>query len=139
MLALARHFARLRSRYPTDRLLVVFEIDGPIVDQRHVVLRRLLDYDRVHGTDHFRGVELAEVDGGNLEPLFIGRGLAAMVRRDVLAWYREHPSAPEHAPGTERPYPGVLDVIRWFQLQAPPSSGSTRVAPSGCGPTRCAR
>src|SRR6202011_4578880 len=68
MLALARHYARFRSVYPTDRLLVVFEIDGPIVDQRQMVHRRLLDYDRVHGTDHFLGVEVAEVDmaGGNL-------------------------------------------------------------------------
>ena len=86
MLALARHFARLRSAYPLARLLVVFEIDGPIVDQRHIVRRRLLDYDRVHGTDHFRGVEVADVDtdAGNLEPFFIREGAAAMVRRDVL-------------------------------------------------------
>jgi hypothetical protein len=100
--------------------LVGFEIDGPIVDQRHLVRRRLLDYDRVHGTDHFRGVDVAEVDmdAGNLEPLFIRRGLAAMVRRDVLDWYREQPSSPAHALGAERPYPGVLEVIRWFQLQS---------------------
>jgi hypothetical protein len=38
MLALARHNARFRSAYPTDRLLVVFEIDGRIVDQRHIVV-----------------------------------------------------------------------------------------------------
>ena len=120
MLALARHYARLRSAYPTDRLLVVFEIDGPIVDQRHMVRRRLVDYDRVHGTDHFRGVEVAdvEVDAENLERCLIRRGLPAMVRRDVLDWYREQPSSPEHALGTERPYPGVLEVIRWFQLQS---------------------
>jgi hypothetical protein len=120
MLALARHYARLRSVYPTDRLMVVFEIDGPIVDQRHVVRRRLLDYDRVHETDHFRGVEVAEVDldTGNLERLLIRRGLAAQARRDVLEWCRQRPSPPEHAPGTERPFPGVLEVIRWFQLQS---------------------
>jgi hypothetical protein len=41
-----------------------------------------------------------------------------MVRRDVLDWYREQPSSPEHVPGTERPYPGVLEVVRWFQLQS---------------------
>ena len=55
MLALARHYDHFRSAYPTDRLLIVFEIDGPIVDGRHMVRRRLLDYDRMHGTDHFRG------------------------------------------------------------------------------------
>jgi hypothetical protein len=120
MLALARHYAHLRSAYPTERLLVVFEIDGPIVDQRQLVRRRLLDYDRVHGTDHFRGVEVAEVevDAGNLERCLIRRGLPAMVRRDVVDWYRQQPSSPEHVPGTERPYPGVLEVIRWFQLQS---------------------
>ena len=133
MLALARHFARVRSAYPTDRLLVVFEIDGPIVDQRHRVRRLLLDYDRLHGTDHFRGVEVAEDDlhAGNLERFLIRRGLAAMVRRDVLDWCREQPSPPAHAPGTERPYPGVLEVIRWFQLQ-----GSTFVGLNTSRPER---
>ena len=41
-----------------------------------------------------------------------------MVRRAVVDWYRQQPSSPEHVPGTERPYPGVLEVIRWFQLQS---------------------
>lgn len=120
MLALARHLAHVRSAYPTDRLLVVFEIDGLIVDQRHMVRRRLLDDDRVHGTDHFRGVEVADVDTdpGNLERFLIRRGLAATVRRDVLNWYPEQPPSPEQVPGTEHPYPGVLEVIRWFQLQS---------------------
>ena len=119
MLALARHLAHARSAYPTDRLLVVFEIDGLIVDHRHMVRRRLLDYDRMHRTDHFRGVEVADVDAdpGNLERFLIRRGFAAMVRRDVLDWYPEQPPSPEQVPGTERPYPGVLEVIRWFQLQ----------------------
>jgi hypothetical protein len=119
MLVLARHLAHVRSAYPTDRLLVGFEIDGVIVDQRHVVRRRLLDYDWVHGTDHFRGVEVADVDTdpGNLERFLIRRGLAATVRRDVLNWYPQQPSSPEQVPGTEHPYPGVLEVIRWFQLQ----------------------
>lgn len=94
MLELARHDARFRSAYPADRLLVVFEIDGPIVDQRHMVRRRLLDYDRAHGTDHFRGVGVAEVDvdAGNLERFFICRGLPAMVRGDVLDAVPDHES-----------------------------------------------
>ena len=120
MLALAQHLAHVRSTYPTDRLLVVFEIDGLIVDQRHMVRRRLLDYDRVHGTDHFGGIEVADVDTDpeHLERFLIRRGLAATVRRDVLDWYPEQSPSPEQVPGTERPYPGVLEVIRWFQLQS---------------------
>ena len=119
MLALARHYAHFRSAYPTERLLVVFEIDGPIVDRRHMVRRRLLDYDRVHRTDHFRGVEAADVDGdaADLERFFIGRDLSPMVRRDVLEWYRGQLSSPGQPPGAEWAWPGVLEVIRWFQIQ----------------------
>ncbi|MGH9245301.1 MAG: hypothetical protein ACRD29_13490 [Acidimicrobiales bacterium] len=58
MAALAGHFAALRHAHPRDRLMIVFEIDGPIVD---------------HG-------------------------------RESVA-------------GGERAYPGVFEVIRWFQLQ----------------------
>jgi hypothetical protein len=39
MRALARHDARFRSTYPTDRLLVVVKIDGPIIDQRRSTRR----------------------------------------------------------------------------------------------------
>jgi hypothetical protein len=86
ILELARHYAHVRSAHPTDRLLLVFEIDGPIVDQRHIVRRRLLDYDRVHGSNHFSGVELAEVDvdAGNLERFITRRGLPATGARELL-------------------------------------------------------
>jgi phosphoglycolate phosphatase-like HAD superfamily hydrolase len=119
MLELARHYAHVRSAHPTDRLLVVFEIGGPIVDQRHIVRRRLLDYDRVHGTNHFAGVEPAEVDvdAGNLERFITRQGLSATVAREILDWCRKRASSTEHGPGTVRPYPGALEVIRWFQLQ----------------------
>jgi len=98
---------------------VVSELDGPIVDQRHIVRRRLLDYDRVHGTNHFSGVELAEVDvdAGNLERFITRQGLPATGAREILDWCRKRASSTEHGPDTVRPYPGALEVIRWFQLQ----------------------
>lgn len=71
------------------------------------------------------------MDAGNLERFFVRRGLAAMVRRDVLDWYREQPSSPEDVPGREHPYPGVREVIRWFQLQS-----STFVGPTTSRPER---
>jgi len=98
---------------------VVFQIDRPIVDQRHIVRRRLLDYDRVHGTTHFSDVEPAEVDvdAGNLERFITRQGLPATGTREILDWCRKRASSTEHGPGTVRPYPGALEVIRWFQLQ----------------------
>lgn len=91
----------------------------PIVDQRHIVRRRLLDYDRVYGTNHLSGVELTEVDvdAGNLERFITRQGLPATGTRQILDWCRKRASSTEHGPGTVRPYPGALEVIRWFQLQ----------------------
>src|SRR6266545_2066349 len=43
--------------------------------------------------------------------------LPAPVRADVLAWYAEHLWSPEAILAANRPYRGVLGVIRWFQLQ----------------------
>jgi hypothetical protein len=104
---LARHYAHVRSAHPTDRLLVVSELDGPIVDQRHIVRRRLLDHDRVHGTNHFSGVEPAEVDvdAGNLERFITRQGLPATGAREILDWCPKRASSTEHGPGTVRPIP----------------------------------
>jgi hypothetical protein len=119
MVALRRHYARCRAAHPKDRLLLLFEIDGPIVDPRHAVRRRLLDYDQIHGTDHFRAVGVNEIDqdGEDLRRLFIRRELAAPVQRDVLGWYGNEAPGPRSRPGVEGAHPGVLEVIRWFQLQ----------------------
>jgi hypothetical protein len=99
--------AHVRSAHPTDRLWVVSELDGPIVDQRHIVRRRLLHHDRVHGTNHFAGVEPAEVDvdAGNLERFTTRRGLPATGAREILDWCPKRASSTEHGPGTVRLIP----------------------------------
>jgi len=37
MRRLAAHYGRFRSEYPEDQLLIVFDIDGTILDMRHMV------------------------------------------------------------------------------------------------------
>ena len=59
--ALASHVGRMRSAYPDDELAIVFDIDGTIVDTRHLVVHVLLSYDRQHGTDLFRGITASDV------------------------------------------------------------------------------
>ena len=39
MRRLAAHFGRFRSEFPKDQLLIVFDIDGTILDIRHIVRR----------------------------------------------------------------------------------------------------
>ena len=61
MRRLAEHYAGFRRNSPDDRLLIVFDIDGTILDLRHMVRHVLLDYDREHGTDFFHGLSAEDV------------------------------------------------------------------------------
>jgi len=51
MRRLAGHYAAMRVEHPHDHLLVVFDIDGTILDMRHMVCHLLVAYDRAHGTE----------------------------------------------------------------------------------------
>ena len=62
MRRLADHYARFRQGYPDDRLLIVFDIDGTILDLRYMVRYVLLDYDRAHGSDLFHGLSVDDID-----------------------------------------------------------------------------
>jgi phosphoglycolate phosphatase-like HAD superfamily hydrolase len=119
MRELAAHFRGMRLAYPEEELAVVFDIDGTIVDTRHLVVHLLIAYDRLHGTEHFRGIRPSDIDSHEtqidaiLEPF----ALPAPIRAHVRAWYLEHLRDPDAIAAAHRPYEGVLGVIRWFQLQ----------------------
>jgi beta-phosphoglucomutase-like phosphatase (HAD superfamily) len=119
MRELARHFERLRDAYPAEELCVVFDIDGTIVDTRHLVVHILLAYDRERDTDLFRGLRAEDVTvyERHVDDLLDGFGLPAPVRADVRAFYVEHLQDPTSLISAHRAYPGVLSVIRWFQMQ----------------------
>jgi hypothetical protein len=125
MRRLAEHYAGFRRNYPDDRLLIVFDIDGTILDLRHMVRHVLLDYDREHGTDFFHGLSAEDVDvhENRVEEFLSGRTLPADTREQVLAWYLDRRWQPESVLAAHRPYRGVLEVIRWFQLQPATSVG----------------
>ena len=119
MRALADHFDRTRLLYPFDELVLVFDIDGTIVDTRHLVVHVLLSYDRVHGTDHFRGITVEDVvdHEARVDELLEPFALPKQVHHDVRGWYLAHVRDPAAIAASHRPYQGVLSVIRWFQLQ----------------------
>lgn len=119
MRSLAAHYAHRRAAYPDDHLLVVFDIDGTILDMRHMVSYVLTDFDRLHGTRLFEGLRAEHVDvhENEIDQLLERRHLPANVREEVLAWYHARRWAPESVLMAHRPYRGVLEVIRWFQIQ----------------------
>jgi hypothetical protein len=119
MHALAEQYSSFRLRYPTDELLIVFDIDGTILDMRHMVRHVLLTYDRECGSAHFRGLEAEDIDvhENDVDDFLVASGLPRPERQRVLAWYLEHRWTSDAIFASHRPYRGVLDVIRWFQIQ----------------------
>jgi hypothetical protein len=120
MRALAAHMGTMRSTYPDGDLVIVFDIDGTIIDTRHLVVHILLAYDRTHGTEHFHGITAEDVaeHESQIDEILAPFPLPARIRRDVRAWYLAHLRDPRAIAAAHRPYQGVLSVIRWFQLQS---------------------
>ena len=119
MRALADQFATVRQRHPDDELMIVFDIDGTILDMRHMIRHVLVDYDRVHQTRHFVGLRIEDI---TVHENHVDRFLAELPmpeaeRREILDWYRRQCWSSQAIVAAHRPYRGVMEVIRWFMLQ----------------------
>ena len=119
MRRLAAHYGRFRSEYPKDQLLIVFDIDGTILDMRHMVRHVLLSFDRAHDSDWFHGLTADDVTvhENQVDQLLRDLALPAPVAERAYRWYLEKRWQPDAVLAAHRPYQGVLDVIRWFQIQ----------------------
>lgn len=119
MRELGAHHSRMRSAYPDDELCIVFDIDGTILDTRYLVAHLLHAYDREHETEFFARLrpEDVTVHETQISSLLESLALPAGVRRHVADWYEQRLWHLDAAVVAHRPYRGVLDVIRWFQLQ----------------------
>ena len=126
MRSLAEHYERTRQGHPTDELCVVFDIDGTILDLRHLVAVVLLAFDRDRGTDHFRGLVAEDITHHeedithheeDIDDVLASLGVRDEVRQDVARYFRDHLWDREAVLAASRPFEGVFGVIRWFQLQ----------------------
>ncbi len=119
MRTLSDFYAAVREHHAQDDLLVVFDIDGAILDERVQVHHALLSFDREHGTEFFYGLTPEEVTGfeSDLEGLLSTRDLDATQRAWVRHWYADWCTSSEAALVANRPHRGIMNVIRWFQLQ----------------------
>ncbi|MBL6929061.1 MAG: hypothetical protein ISR44_07790 [Rhodospirillales bacterium] len=119
MKALAEHYAMLRERHPEDKLLIVFDIDGTIIDMRPIIAHVLQAYDAAHGTRHFAGVDAKDIDIHEdlFDDLMDALGIAAQTAARIEPWYREFLWSDNTINAAHHPFPGVMDVIRWFQAQ----------------------
>jgi len=119
MRALSDHYRAVRARDPEGKLALVFDIDGTILDTRFLVAHVLRAYDREHGTRWFREFKATDVDAheAHIDALLRDQGLSVAERQKIASWYDAHRLNYAAVREAHRPFRGVLEVIRWFQLQ----------------------
>lgn len=119
MKTLATHYQNIRNRYPDDTVMILFDVDGTILDTRFVMLHALKTYDQEHGTAFFADLTVDDirVHEHQAEELLASRGLPAEQRQKVLDWYQRHRWSSTAILGSHQPFRGVMEVIRWFQIQ----------------------
>lgn len=116
---LAEHFEMYRQAYSRDKLLIVFDIDGTILDMRHMILYVLNSFDEELGTEYFQGLEHQDIDfhEDHVSNLLERLSIEAVVRTRILSSFEERLIAATAFPHSQQPFHGALGVVRWFQEQ----------------------
>ena len=125
MKALSAKYQQACDEFPDKHQMILFDIDGSIIDMRHMVLTVLQAYDHEHGTSYFEGIGLSQitVHENQVDELLERLKVPKKARKGILEWYRERRWTPDAVREMHRPFEGVLDVIRWFQIQPNTSVG----------------
>lgn len=116
---LADHYRKFRERVPDQTLMIVFDIDGTILDMRYPILHLLWEYDRDRGTSFFSDLTLADVreHEAELRTLLRRKSVPVEAHDDIWAFYADRFWHPETMIEAHTPFRGALEVVRWFQIQ----------------------
>ena len=119
MTALADHYEQTRRDFLQDRLMILFDIDDTILDLRHMIRFLLQRYDQLNQTHFFQNLQLSEitVPEHDIAPLLAQQAIPASQQSKILRWYADHAWSTEAMLEAHRPFAGVLETIRWFQMQ----------------------
>jgi len=117
MQILATHYGRMQARYDGRPLIILFDIDGTILDMRFMIYNVLKRFDKDNDTDHFEDIAVSDIDfheehvTGFLDRLKLSRD------HQLKILYRYEPLflALAADPYSHAPFSGVFEVIRWFQ------------------------
>ena len=119
MKSLSACYEQTQTEFPGEKLLLLADIDGAIIDMRHLILQLLWAYDREHSTNYFERLKLEDIDvhENDVELLLEEQKLSRRRRKKILSWFLENRWSPEAIHEMQRPFEGVFEMLRWFQLQ----------------------
>jgi len=119
MAELTYHYEKTRRQYPQDRLMILFDIDGTILDMRYMVLHVLKAFDKKQSTNFFRKLNVSDitVHENQVDSFLEELRIPSEKQKEIIKWYNQHRWSSEYILQSHHPFSGVLEVIRWFQLQ----------------------
>jgi len=122
MKALREHYQQMRNKYPEEKLLIVFDIEGTIIDMRGIVLYLLQSYDKEFNKKYFSDLTLDDIlfhesEFDKLKILFYNCSVPDEEVYDVLTWYRTKFWNSRTMLESHSPFPGVIEIINWLEHQ----------------------
>jgi len=99
--------------------MILFDIDGTILDMRSMILYVLQAYDRSRGNGFFQNLRISDitVHENSVDRLLARLPLRPEKQEEILSWYLKHRWTSAAIIESHRAFHGVLEVIRWFQMQ----------------------
>ncbi|MDK1119489.1 MAG: DUF2181 domain-containing protein [Anaerolineae bacterium] len=119
MKTLSEQYKRACDEFPDQQQMILFDIDGSILDMRYMILMVLQAFDHKRGTNYFEELRLSQitVHENQVDALVEKLNIPEDARKDILNWYKKQRWTKTAIREMHHPFQGVLDVIRWFQLQ----------------------
>lgn len=122
MTVLREHYRVMRDKYPNKKLLIVFDIDGTIIDMRGIVLYLLQSYDQEFHKNYFFNLTINDIafhesEFVKLRILFSKHLVPDKEAYDILTWYRTKFWQSKTIYESHQPYPGVIEIISWLEKQ----------------------
>lgn len=120
MVELELQYEKTRKRYPEDNLMILFDIDGTILDMRYMVFYVLKAFDKCNQSKYFYELKICDINKihENQVDLLLERlEIPSESQTTILNWYNKNRWSSEYILKSHQPFSGVLEVVRWFQLQ----------------------
>ncbi|MHC4268477.1 MAG: hypothetical protein ACYSTS_08425 [Planctomycetota bacterium] len=119
MAQLSFHYEKMRQLYPEEELAILFDIDGTILDMRYMILNVLKTYDSEHNTRFFQELSVTDINvhENQVDCLLRKLQVPFQLHTEIIDWFNKNRWASKYILQSHHPFSGVLEVIRWFQLQ----------------------